>query len=162
MNFRAKVIPLDRLTAWRQGVRATGKRLVVTNGCFDLLHVGHVTYLEAARNLGEALLVGLNGDSSVQALKGQGRPLNREADRAMVLAALEAVDGVSIFPEVTATEFLRLAAPDLYVKGGDYTLDSLNQDERRAVESAGGRIVLMPMVPGKSTTALVHRMQSGS
>ncbi len=160
MNFRAKVIPLDRLAAWRRELRATGKRLVVTNGCFDLLHVGHVTYLEAARNQGDALLVGLNGDGSVQALKGQGRPLNREADRAAVLAALEAVDAVSIFPEVTATEFLKLAAPDLYVKGGDYTLDSLNQDERRAVESAGGRIVLMPMVPGKSTTALVQRMQA--
>ena len=138
-----------------------GKTLVVTNGCFDLLHLGHVTYLQNARCLGDALLVGVNGDSSVQALKGQGRPLNGEFDRAAVVAALEAVDIVTIFPEVTATSFLALAAPDIYVKGGDYTLDTLNQDERRAVERAGGRIVIVPLIPGKSTTGLVRRLAGG-
>jgi rfaE bifunctional protein nucleotidyltransferase chain/domain len=130
--------------------------LVVTNGCFDLLHAGHVSYLEAARNQGDALLVGLNGDASVRLLKGSGRPINNESDRAAVLAGLESVDGVAIFEEKTATAFLRAAEPDIYVKGGDYTPDTLNAEERAAVESAGGRIVIIPFVPGKSTSALLQ------
>jgi rfaE bifunctional protein nucleotidyltransferase chain/domain len=101
----------------------------------------------------------LNSDDSVRALKGPTRPLNPEADRAVVLAALQAVDAVCIFPEPTATRFLALAQPDVYVKGGDYTLASLNAAERAEVEAHGGRIVLLPLVPGKSTTALVERMQ---
>jgi rfaE bifunctional protein nucleotidyltransferase chain/domain len=155
MSSREKVLSLEGLATWRTGVRASHRSLVVTNGCFDLLHVGHVTYLEAARSLGDLLLVGLNGDASVRELKGPGRPLNAESDRAIVLAALQMVDAVCIFPEPTATRFLALAQPDVYVKGGDYTLETLNQDERRAVESAGGRIVLLPLVPGRSTTALM-------
>jgi len=139
-------------------MRAGGKRLVVTNGCFDLLHVGHVTYLETARHHGDALLVGLNGDESVRQLKGPGRPIAPENDRAAVLGALESVDGVCIFAELTATRFLAAAQPDVYVKGGDYTLDTLNQDERQAVEQAGGRIVIIPFVPGKSTTATLKKI----
>ena len=139
-------------------MRASGKRLVVTHGCFDLLHLGHVTYLETARHQGDALLVGLNGDASVRQLKGQGRPVTPEDERAAVLAALESVDGVCIFTERTATRFLAAAQPAVYVKGGDYTLDTLNQDERRAVEQAGGRIVIIPFVPGKSTTALLKKI----
>ena len=139
-------------------MRGTGKKLVVTNGCFDLLHPGHVTYLETARNHGDALLVGLNSDDSTRQLKGEGRPVNPEADRALVLAALESVSGVCIFAEKTATRFLAAAQPDVYVKGGDYTLETLNQDERRAVESAGGKIVIIPFVPGKSTTALLAKI----
>lgn len=158
MRSREKVLLLEHLAAWRAGVRASGRTLVVTNGCFDLLHVGHVTCLEAARALGDLLLVGLNGDASVRALKGPGRPLNAERDRATVLAALQMVDAVCIFPEPTATGFLTLAQPDVYVKGGDYTLDTLHPDERRAVESAGGRIVILPLVPGKSTTALLQTL----
>ena len=102
--------------------------------------------------------MGLNGDDSTHQLKGEGRPVNPEADRALVLAALESVNGVCIFAEKTATRFLAAAQPDVYVKGGDYTLDSLNQDERRAVESAGGKIVIIPFVPGKSTTALLQKI----
>lgn len=139
-------------------MRANGKKLVVTNGCFDLLHPGHAVYLESARNLGDALLIGVNGDDSVRQLKGEGRPVNSEADRAAVLAALQSVDGACIFVEKTATRFLAAAQPDIYVKGGDYTLESLNQDERRAVESGGGRIVIIPFVPGKSTTALLEKI----
>jgi len=139
-------------------MRASGKRLVVTNGCFDLLHLGHVTYLETARHHGDALLVGLNGDESVRQLKGPERPVTPEDDRAGVLAALESVSGVCIFAEKTATRFLAAAQPDVYVKGGDYTLDTLNQDERRAVEQAGGRIVIIPVVPGKSTTATLKKI----
>ena len=139
-------------------MRSSGKRLVVTNGCFDLLHVGHVTYLETARQQGDALLVGVNGDAAVRQLKGLDRPVNPETDRAAVLAALESVDGVCIFAEATATRFLAAARPDVYVKGGDYTLDTLNSEERHTVEQAGGKIVIVPCVPGKSTTALLEKI----
>ena len=158
MNFREKIIPWERLPEWRAAVRASGRKLVVTNGCFDLLHLGHVCYLETARNQGDALLVGLNGDQSVRELKGPDRPLNDQSDRAAVMAALQSVDGVCIFADRLATNFLAAAKPDVYVKGGDYTLDTLNQDERRTVERAGGRIVIIPFVPGKSTTALLQKI----
>lgn len=158
MNFREKLIAWDQLPEWRQAVRASGRQLVVTNGCFDLLHLGHVTYLETARNQGDALLIGVNGDNAVRQLKGPDRPINLEADRAAVLAALQSVDGVCIFAESTATRFLAAAQPDVYVKGGDYTLETLNKDERRAVEQSGGRIVLIPFVPDKSTTALLKKI----
>jgi len=139
-------------------MRSSGKRLVVTNGCFDILHLGHVSYLEAARNLGDALLIGVNGDESERQLKGANRPVNKESDRAAVLAALESVTGVCIFEEKTATRFLSNAQPDIYVKGGDYTLETLNQQERQSVEQAGGRIIILPFVPGKSTTALLEKI----
>jgi rfaE bifunctional protein nucleotidyltransferase chain/domain len=158
VNFRDKIIPWDQLPEWRAAMRAGSRKLVVTNGCFDLLHLGHVTYLETARNLGDALLVGVTGDDTARQLKGPGRPLNAEHDRAAVLAALESVSAVCIFPEKTMTRFLAAAQPDIYVKGGDYTLDTLNQDERRAVESAGGNIVSIPFLPGKSTTELLDKI----
>ena len=158
MNFRSKVIASDKLPAWRAALRASGKKLAVTNGCFDILHLGHVIYLESARNLGDALLVGINGDEATRQLKGPGRPVNSESARAAVLAALASVDGVCIFAEKTATKFLSAAKPDIYVKGGDYTLETLNQDERHAVEQADGKIVIIPFVPGKSTTALLEKI----
>jgi rfaE bifunctional protein nucleotidyltransferase chain/domain len=158
VNFREKIIAWENLPEWRTGLRASGKRLVVTNGCFDLLHVGHVTYLETARRQGDALLVGVNGDAAVRELKGPERPVTPEHDRAAVLAALESVSGVCVFAEATATRFLAAAKPDIYVKGGDYTLNTLNQDERRTVEQAGGKIVIIPFVPGKSTTAVLKKI----
>ena len=158
MNFRDKVFGAAALKIWRDQLRLSGKKLVVTNGCFDLLHLGHVTYLNQARELGDALLVGLNGDESVRQLNGDGRPINKEADRAAVLAALAMVDGVCIFPEKAATRFLGEAAPDIYVKGGDYTVETLNKDERQTVEGSGGKIVILPIVPGKSTTSLVEKI----
>jgi D-glycero-beta-D-manno-heptose 1-phosphate adenylyltransferase len=158
VNFRDKIIDWNELPAWRAAVCASDRKLVVTNGCFDILHPGHVIYLENARNRGDALLVGLNGDEATRQLKGPGRPVNTETDRAVVLAALASVDGVCIFAEKTATKFLSAAKPDIYVKGGDYTLDTLNQDERRAVEAAGGKIMIIPFVPGKSTTALMEKI----
>jgi len=158
VNFHSKIISWEQLPAWRKAVRASGKKLVVTNGCFDILHLGHVTYLENARNFGDLLLLGVNGDAGVRELKGPSRPVNLETDRAAVLAALESISGVCIFPERTATNFLAAAQPDIYVKGGDYTLETLNQDERRAVESAGGKIMLVPFVPGKSTTGLLEKI----
>jgi D-glycero-beta-D-manno-heptose 1-phosphate adenylyltransferase len=158
VNFREKIIAWNKLPEWRAAVWAGGRKLVVTNGCFDLLHAGHVTYLEAARNLGDALLIGVNADDAVRQLKGPDRPVNAESDRAAVLAALASVDGVCIFAEPTATRFLAVAQPDVYVKGGDYTLETLNQDERRVVEQAGGKIVILPLVPGKSTTATLKKI----
>ena len=156
--MRGKIIAWEKLPEWRAAVRTSGRRLVVTNGCFDLLHLGHVTYLETARHQGDALLVGVNGDDGVRQLKGPDRPVTPEADRAAVLAALESVDGVCIFADSTATRFLAAAQPDIYVKGGDYTLDTLNQEERRTVERAGGKIVIIPFVPGKSTTATLKKI----
>lgn len=158
VNSRSKIIPLQALADWRRKIRSEGRKLVVTNGCFDILHPGHVTYLESARNLGDVLLIGLNADASVRELKGPSRPVNCEEDRAIVLAALESISAICIFPEKTATEFLKRAQPDIYVKGGDYTLETINQDERRAVESSGGRVSILPVVPGKSTTAILERI----
>ena len=157
VNSREKILTRETLSAWRERLRASGKRLVVTNGCFDLLHIGHVTYLESARKLGDMLLVGLNSDASVRQLKGAGRPVNDESDRAGVLAGLESVSAVCIFNEKTALKFLREVSPDVYAKGGDYTLDTLDQEERRAVEQAGGKVVVLPVVPGKSTTELLKK-----
>ncbi len=158
MSFREKIIPWERLPEWRAAFRASGRKLVVTNGCFDLLHLGHVTYLEQARQLGDALLLGVNGDAAVRQLKGPGRPVNSEGDRAAVLAALESVNAVCLFAEPTAARFLSLARPDIYVKGGDYTLETLNQEERRLVEEAGGKVVIIPMVPNRSTTSLLEKI----
>jgi rfaE bifunctional protein nucleotidyltransferase chain/domain len=158
VNSREKIIQLQDLPDWREKVRASGKKLVVTNGCFDLLHVGHVSYLEAARNLGDLLLVGLNSDSSVRSLKGEGRPVNTEVDRAIVLAALECVSAVTIFSDTRAVRFLELARPDIYVKGGDYTIETLDKNEREIVEKYNGKIIILPVVPGKSTTALLNKM----
>jgi D-glycero-beta-D-manno-heptose 1-phosphate adenylyltransferase len=152
------MISWDDLAAWREKWRAAKKKLVVTNGCFDILHLGHVTYLESARALGDGLLVGVNSDAAVGELKGAGRPVNPENDRALVLAALESVSGVCLFHERAATRFLSIAQPDIYVKGGDYTLETINQDERRVVEQAGGKIVFIPVVAGKSTTALLQKI----
>ena len=158
MNFRDKILPEKSLQQWRSDLRKSGKKLVATNGCFDLLHLGHIVYLDAARALGDALIVGITGDSGVRQLKGEGRPLNPENDRAAVLAALEMVDAVHIFHELTALGFLADVAPDVYVKGGDYTLDTINQEERRLIESMNGKVVILPGVQGKSTTALVEKI----
>jgi len=143
---------------WRAQFRASGKKLVVTNGCFDLIHLGHVTYLESARSNGDALLVGVNSDEAVRQLKGADRPVTSETERALVVAALESVAAVCVFPGKTAELFLSVAEPDVYVKGGDYTIDQLNQDERRIVEKGGGRVLVAPYVRGKSTTALLEKI----
>ena len=158
MNFRSKIVARGGLREWREAFRATGKKLVATNGCFDILHIGHATYLESARARGDALLVGVNGDASVRGLKGAGRPVNNEEDRAGIIAALESVNFVCVFAETRATDFLADARPDIYVKGGDYTIETINQEERRVVEQAGGRIVFIQFVPGKSTTALIQKI----
>lgn len=154
-----KVIPFNELVDWSRSQKDKSKHIVATNGCFDILHPGHIRYLRAARALGDCLIVGLNSDASVQSLKGPNRPINPEADRAEVLAALEMVDAVTIFPEMRATHFLKEVSPDIYVKGGDYKESDLDQDEVAAVRSCGGRIEILPLVPGKSTTNIVNRMK---
>lgn len=158
MNFREKIISWDKLAAWRAAMRSSGKQLVVTNGCFDLLHLGHVTYLENARNQGDALMIGLNSDASVRQLKGPARPVVPEQDRAGVLAALGSVDGVCIFEDLRATRFLDVVQPDIYVKGGDYTVDQLPREECDVVRSHGGRIVIIPFLPGRSTSSLLDKI----
>lgn len=158
MKCADKIIAWEQLPAWREQLRSEGRQLVVTNGCFDLLHRGHVAYLEGARALGDVLLVGVNSDASVRELKGPDRPVNNEADRAFVLAALESVDGVCVFTEKTAMRFLETAKPDIYAKGGDYTVDTINQEERRLIEGQGGRVAILPGVAGKSTTSLLAKI----
>jgi len=156
-----KIITLDELREESGRLRSAGKRVVATNGCFDILHVGHVRYLAAARKLGDVLVVGLNGDSSVRQLKGEGRPVNPEQDRAEVLAALESVDYVTIFPELRATSFLRAAQPTIYAKGGDYTADTLDPAERAVLAKFGTKIEIIPFEQGYSTSQLLTRIGKG-
>jgi rfaE bifunctional protein nucleotidyltransferase chain/domain len=154
----SKILTLDQLGAESGRLRVEGKRVVATNGCFDILHVGHVRYLAAARKLGHLLVVGLNGDDSVRQLKGRGRPVNRERDRAEVLTALESVDYVTIFLEKRATNFLRAAQPAVYAKGGDYTADTLDPEERAVLDEFGTRIKIIPFERGYSTSELLTRI----
>lgn len=151
------ILDFNSLEIWR---RQAPSPLVVTNGCFDLLHAGHVRYLQAARALGAALLVGINDDAGVTALKGPTRPLNPAADRAEVLAALACVSAVCIFPGPRATEFLRRARPDIYAKGGDYTPETLDRQEKAVLEACGARIEILPLLPGRSTTALTRKISA--
>jgi rfaE bifunctional protein nucleotidyltransferase chain/domain len=160
MDFTEKILTSSTLGPWREELRRAARKLVVTNGCFDVLHLGHVTCLQQARAQGDALLVGVTSDAGVRALKGPGRPLNNEHDRAAVLAALQAVDGVCVFPAADARAFLQAVRPDIYAKGGDYTLETINQDERRLLEQLGVKIVILPEVAGQSTTALVRKIQA--
>jgi rfaE bifunctional protein nucleotidyltransferase chain/domain len=136
-----------------------GRKVVLTNGVFDLLHPGHVAYLEKARSFGGLLVVAVNGDASVRALKGPSRPVNPAAARARVLAGLRAVDFVTIFPGVRATAVIRTLAPDVYVKGGDYSPKTLNGEERKALEKVGAKIKIVPFVKGFSTTRTIKKMK---
>ncbi len=160
LHFQNKILHWENLGEWRKAFRSTGRRLVVTHGCFDILHLGHATYLEQARNQGDALLVGVNSDAGVQELKGPTRPVNSETDRAGILAALESVDFACVFPGKRAVRFLEAAQPDVYVKGGDYTLETLNQEERAIVEKCGASIVFIPFLTGRSTSGIVSKILS--
>jgi rfaE bifunctional protein nucleotidyltransferase chain/domain len=158
-NMKSKILGMEELTARAKELRASGKKLVATNGCFDLLHVGHVHYLQAARALGDVLVVGLNGDHSVRDLKGEGRPINGERDRAEMLAALECVDLVTIFPQMRATQFISATEPAIYVKGGDYTSDTLNAEESAVLKKIGTEIRILPFEKGYSTSFLIERLR---
>ncbi|HXU09027.1 MAG TPA: D-glycero-beta-D-manno-heptose 1-phosphate adenylyltransferase [Blastocatellia bacterium] len=156
----SKIVDLHALLDAREEMKRAGKRLVFTNGCFDLLHAGHVRYLSEARALGDALVVALNSDRSVRELKGEGRPILNEQERAEVIAALEAVDYVVIFDEETPRELIAALLPDVLVKGGDWPLDEIvGRDE---VEAAGGRVLSLPYVEGSSTSDIIERIRNRS
>jgi rfaE bifunctional protein nucleotidyltransferase chain/domain len=151
------ILTLPELAQEAGQMRSADRRLVLTNGCFDILHVGHVDYLERARALGDALAVAVNSDASVRGLKGPNRPVNCEADRARILAALRVVDYVVIFDSPRATSVIGAVRPALYAKGGDYTPESLNPEELAALHEVGTDIRILPLVPGRSTTATIAR-----
>jgi D-beta-D-heptose 7-phosphate kinase/D-beta-D-heptose 1-phosphate adenosyltransferase len=152
-----QVVSRAEAVAWREQLRKEGRLVVFTNGCFDLLHRGHIEYLAAARALGDALVVGVNDDDSVRRLKGSGRPLVGADDRAHVLAALAAVDRAVIFAEDTPAALVAALRPDILAKGADYTLDTVVG--RDTVEAAGGRVVLIPYRSGYSTSNLLTRLR---
>jgi len=153
-----KIVELEQVFHRCDKLRAAGKRLVATNGCFDLLHAGHVRYLQAARALGDFLAIGLNGDNSVRELKGSGRPVTTESDRAELLAALQCVDLVTIFPQRRATQFIAAVKPAIYVKGGDYRSETLDEEEHAVLKEIGAEIHLIPFEEGYSTSRLIEQI----
>src|SRR3954451_10172232 len=153
-----KILARAAMLAERERLRAGGRRLVFTNGVFDLLHVGHVRYLAQARALGDALVVAINSDRTVRELKGPHRPVFNEAERAEILAALRVVDYVTIFDDVSPRSLIAELLPDVLVKGGDYELDQIHG--REEVEAAGGKVISLPCVEGASTTTLIERMKN--
>ncbi|MGH9766398.1 MAG: D-glycero-beta-D-manno-heptose 1-phosphate adenylyltransferase [Blastocatellia bacterium] len=152
----AKLLTLDQLRLERERLRQAGRRVVFTNGCFDLIHPGHVNYLREARRLGDALIVALNSDRSVRALKGEKRPILDQNERAEVMAALDCVDFVTIFNEPTPREIIAALLPDVLVKGGDWDVDRIIG--REEVESAGGKVLSLPFIEGCSTSDLIERI----
>jgi len=152
-----KILSPAEMLGARERLRAVGKRLVFTNGVFDLLHVGHVRYLAQARELGDALLVAINSDRTVRELKGPDRPIFDQAERAEILAALRHVDYVTVFDDVSPRSLIAKLLPDVLVKGGDYQLDEIHG--REEVEAAGGKVISLPFVDGASTTVLIERMR---
>jgi len=156
-----KIVTREQLVEQLQPLRGGGSRIVFTNGCFDLMHIGHTRYLQAAKALGDLLVVGVNSDKSVRSLdKAPDRPIVPEAQRAEVLAALGCVDFVVVFSESDPKALITAVQPDVLVKGGDWSLDRIIG--RDVVEARGGRVQTIPLVPGFSTTALIHRIRSAS
>lgn len=141
------------------GLQSQGKRVVFTNGCFDIIHAGHVEYLAKSRELGDVLVIGLNTDASVKRLKGESRPINSETDRAIVLDALKYVDFVCLFDEDTPLELIRVVKPNVLTKGGDYSPETIVGAD--FVVATGGEVVVIPLVAGKSTTNVINKMNSG-
>src|SRR2546426_10095415 len=152
-----KIVSLEELLAERARLRAAGKRVVFTNGVFDILHVGHVRYLAQARALGDALVIAINSDRTARELKGEGRPIVNESERAEILAALRQVDYVTIFDDISPRSLIAALLPDVLVKGGDYALDEIHG--REEVEAAGGRVVSLPFVEGVSSSGIIDRMK---
>ena len=152
-----KLLTQAELLAARAHLREAGRKLVFTNGCFDILHVGHVRYLQAARTLGDALVVAINSDASTRQLKGPQRPIVPQAERAEMLAGLWCVDYVSIFEELSPRSLIAALLPDVLVKGGDWSLDEIHG--REEVEAAGGRVLPLPFIEGKSTTNIVEKIR---
>lgn len=155
-----KLRNLEHTVTQRQKLRAAGRRVVLTNGVFDLLHTGHLYYLKKARELGDALIVALNGDASVRALKGPTRPVQTQEERAYALAALACVDGIVVFDTPRLTAEIGALRPDVYCKAGDYTLEKLDPGERGALEEAGAEIKFLPFLEGFSTTKLIAKIKA--
>jgi len=158
-NPATLVMTLGEAVKWRRALLSSGRKLAVTNGCFDIMHRGHAEYLYQSRELADALLVLINSDASVRALKGPSRPIVPEEHRAYMLASLEAVDAVVVFDSSRCDRELAALAPDIYVKGGDYTPESLDPGERAALLAAGTRIVIKPFIPGFSTTDIIRKIK---
>ena len=158
-DIAENILSLEEAVEWRKAMKEKGLSVAVTNGCFDLLHRGHAVYLDAARKEADALLVLVNSDSSVRALKGPERPLQNEEDRAFLLCSLKAVDKTVIFDSPRCDRELEALAPDVYVKGGDYTEESLDPGERAALKKSGSRIVFISFVPGRSSTNIIRKMK---
>jgi rfaE bifunctional protein nucleotidyltransferase chain/domain len=154
-----KLLTLDQAASWREKLRSAGRRVVLTNGVFDLLHTGHLYYLQQARALGDGLIIVLNADASVRALKGPHRPIQTEEQRAYALAALACVDAVTIFRTPRLNAEIRALRPDIYCKAGDYTLEKLDPTERAELNAVNARIEFMPYLPGFSTTKLIERIK---
>jgi formyltetrahydrofolate-dependent phosphoribosylglycinamide formyltransferase len=152
----------ESLRQWRDTLELSGRKMVFTNGCFDLLHAGHVRYLNQARALGDVLIVAINSDASVRSLKGPTRPVNSEMDRAEVVAALRCVDGVVIFEDQRVTSLIEQIRPHIYAKGGDYTPETLDPGERAALDAAATDIRILPLVPGRSTTSTLAKLTEPS
>ena len=155
----SKILTKDSLIEWREKLRASGKKLVFTNGCFDILHKGHVEYLFKARNQGDALIVAMNSDESVRAIKGPTRPINPEDARAIVLASLYFVDGIYLFSSPRCCDVIKEIEPDIYVKGADYTLDTLDREEKAVLLDLNVDIRFIEFTPGFSTTAIIAKSQ---
>ncbi len=160
MLHNPKLHSLESAQKFREALRAEGKRVVLTNGVFDLLHTGHLHYLQQARALGDALIIALNSDASVKALKGELRPIQNEEQRAFALAATWFVDAIVIFREKRLTKEILALKPDVYCKAGDYTLEKLDASEREALQSIGAQIQFLPFLPGFSTTELIAKIKA--
>ncbi len=154
----SRVFSFEELLAFRAAAAAAGKRVVLTNGCFDLLHRGHLTYLHESAALGDLLIVAVNSDASVRELKGDGRPINSEQDRAFALASLRCVDAAFIFSGPRLVAEITALQPDIYTKAGDYTFETIDASERAALVAAGVEIRFLPFVAGHSTTAQLQRL----
>ncbi|EQA61636.1 D-glycero-beta-D-manno-heptose 1-phosphate adenylyltransferase [Leptospira alexanderi] len=155
MDLKTRIVPWENVAIFASRIREN-QRIVFTNGCFDLIHRGHITYLSQARELGDFLWIGLNADSSVKRLKGEQRPVVPEDDRAILLSNLRFVDAVTIFSQDTPLELIRLIKPAIHVKGGDYKAEDL--PETSIVREFGGKVEILPFVPGKSTSLLIEKI----
>ena len=158
LNPEIKIMSLKKASAWRAKLQRSGKKLVITNGCFDLLHRGHAEYLAKSRQCGDALLIAINSDKSVRAIKGKYRPIVCENDRAYLLASLIYVDAIVIFNTPRCTDLFLTLKPDIYVKGGDYNIDNIDKEEKEALLNVGAEIEFIKFIPGLSTTEILKKI----
>jgi D-glycero-beta-D-manno-heptose 1-phosphate adenylyltransferase len=156
----SKIKSMEEAMSWRESMRKKGLKVVITNGCFDILHRGHATYLMRAQKQGDLLLLAINSDDSVKVVKGPNRPVNKENDRAFIMACLPFVDAVVVFNTPDCVELLSQLKPDIYVKGGDYSIDTINQDERRLLERIGCKIKILSHFQGYSTTSTIEKINT--